>query len=75
MVWPLVVLLSSRFVYSIPRASTLKLYRLFWLATSVVACTGLKSWRYEWAKIGENSALRGEISVASVEFCGVFPVV
>ena len=71
MVLPLVILSSSCFVYSIPRASTLKLYRWFWLAMSVVACRGFKSWTSDGMKIGgiwHRSALHGVIS------CRVFLV-
>ena len=54
-----VVKLSSCFVYSIPRASTLKLW---WSCSCkyLQFCPGrLENQRYEWAKMGKNSALCG----------------
>ena len=48
------VQLSPHLVCRFPRGPFTKLYRWFQSTVPVVACGGLKSWRYEWVKSVKN---------------------
>ena len=87
-VWPPVMLLSCHLVYRSPRASTSKLYRLFWWVASVVACRGFESQRCEcknwrkfsplrWFSVSSSSLLWSFVvfscSLVEVKCCQIVP--